>query len=279
LSPRQRLAVAVAVGALVFGVIVFALTRGGDDEQKVATGRTTTSTTAATSTTVVESTSSTESTVVTTSTTAFLNTTTTALGPVVSGEGAVLAKPPVAETRTSSSGCGSLNDPGWSSNCGIVQARDADLAWILETKSVIGGGTARRAYVFRRQSGSSWTLALAAKDDDGTTYADMRLRSADVSGDGSPDIVFGFRVQGTGQILMVDVVEGPGEVVVHRELSKGSVRVSSGQLDDWSANLGPDDPSCCPSSYTHGEVRKVSGAWRLVRQTSVPPDDVPPSQL
>ena len=157
-----------------------------------------------------------------------------------------------------------------------MTAGDTELAWLVGRHRGTG---ALRAYVFRRLVGNQWTVALSAADDDGVEFAGIVVRVEDVSGDGRPDIVFGIRHQGTGQILELDVVEAPGQVTLHRELDKGTAAVAPGQLEDWAAQFGPEDPNCCPSSFLHTVIRVEGGAWRAVAQEQVDPNSQPPGDF
>jgi hypothetical protein len=193
--------------------------------------------------------------------------------PVVTGQGAVLHAPATAETRLVpvGGGCEALGDPGWTVACGTANARGGVLAWVVETMATGDGDTARRAMVFRRGTGQQWSLVLRAADDSGGQFAAVRARVEDLSGDGAPEIAFGFTRTGASAVLALDVVEGPGNVVVHRELPRGVARVSSGQLDTWRRTDG--------ARYAHEVIQFRDGAWRIVASTPVPAGDVPPSQL
>jgi hypothetical protein len=117
-----------------------------------------------------------------------------------------------------------------------------------------------------------WKSVLEAVDADGSKWTAVKAVVVDISGDKADEIAFGFRGTGSGS-LAVDVVEGPGTVTAHRDLSKGSARVSTGQLDTWSAS------SASSGQYDHDVIRWVDGAWRVVLRNQSAAADVPPSQL
>ena len=73
-----------------------------------------------------------------------------------------------------------------------------------------------------------------------------------------------LRQVSTPETVTVDLVEAPGRVAVHRDLQRGSTRVSRGQLDVWTA----DDPA--GSSYQHDVIRFVEGAWRIAASAAPP---------
>jgi hypothetical protein len=257
--------------------LIVVATGGGDSGKKVTAG-TSTSSSAAPTTTTSTSTTTTAPPATTTSvppeaTTTAAPATTAPPMPVVTGQGAVLHEPATSETRVLApgAGCDQLGDSGWTVTCGMVGAKGGVLAWLVETRETASGGTARRALVLRRGSGQQWTVALRATDDSASQFSDVKVRAEDVSGDGASEIAFGFSRTGSSNVLSVDLVEGPGAVVVHRDLPKGVARVSSGQLDTWRRADSTHD--------VHEVIQFRNGAWHVVASAVVPASDVPPSQL
>ena len=258
-------------------VIVVLLAVLGDDGDRVAAGSTTTSSSSTSTSSTTETTV--ELVPVTTAppatsppTTAAAPPTTAAPQPVVGGSGAILTKPAASEVRTSSGGCESLATPGpgWTVSCGAVTAKGGtELVWLLERRS---SGDGSRTYVLRRTGPTSWTVVLSTLDPGGTRFSDVKVAVADVSGDGTQEIGFGFHVAGSGQILAVDLVEGPGMVAVHRDLPKGSARISTGQLNTWT----PDTAD--PAAVIKQIIRFTGGAWRITSSTKEP-GPAPASQL
>lgn len=198
----------------------------------------------------------------------------------VDGEGAVLtatrgpARPAAA--------CPALAEPGYGAECGTA----GDLVWLIESSRDTGG---LRVTVFEPAGPGTVRPALGVVDDgpDGAVrFAAITARAVDVSGDGVDELVVGFRGQGSGGSLDVDVVGhseggpergGPdAEVVVHRTLDQGQATATAGRLDLWSAVYGPGDARCCPSVWRHEVVTFVDGAWRVVASTderlSAPPE-------
>lgn len=267
---------AVVLAAFVTLLVVWA---NDDSPDTVVAGTSTssapTSTSTSTSTTVSPATSSTatSTTAAPAATTPTAAPPTTAVQPIVTGQGAVLAPPASPDVRTVPAGgnCSALADAGWEATCGTTGAKDAVLAWVVETRQTELGRTARRVLIFRRGSGQQWTLVLRAGDESGTQYTDIRARVEDVSGDGTGEIAVGFRRVGASAVLDVDLVEGPGVVAVHRELPRGAARVSSGQLDTWRR--------LDSSRFSHEVIQFRDRAWRIVGSAVVPAGDVPPSQL
>jgi hypothetical protein len=212
-------------------------------------------------------------------------TTSTTAPPPVNGSGAVLTPPPAADIRLessgngSASGCASLADPGWGGvECGTAQASGAALTWLIESRPPAAGAMGTRAYVFRMGAGGYQQVVLQALDDNGQRFTSVKARVESVES-GAADIVFGFRNQGSAEVLSVDLVRGAGVVAVHQDLYRGVARASAGQLDTWSAVLAAGDSNCCPASYQHDTIRFVNGVWELAGAETVSPSAVPPSQL
>ena len=288
MTKRQRMILIGAGGAaslLALVLLLVALTGGGDDDDADVASRGESSTTASSSTSSTQALDPVTSASTSSSTSTSAPPTTAPVPPPppeqppLSADGAVLQRPAVAPPRTydDAEGCASLADRGpWQVECDLVTAKGVDLAWMVAEHRATGE---LRSYVFRRLVGQQWTVALSAEDADPIEIAGVVVRTEDASGDGQPEIVFGFRHQGTGQILELDVVEAPGKVVLHRELDKGSATVRAGQIDDWSAQFDADDANCCPSTFLHTVIRFTDGAWRLVEQQQIAPDQQPPGDF
>lgn len=296
LTPRQKRVLGVLaalVAALSVLLLVLALVKDdGGDRVATSVPSTTSSTEGSTTTTSATSTTTAvaippamppTTTPTSTTTTAASPSTTSPPRPVVTGQGAVLSPPAAPSTRTLSpdGGCESLADPGsWEVRCDTVRVRGGQLIWLVAERPTANGTRTRRAYVFQRSGpGSQWNLVLEERDDEGTRLAGVNVRAADLSADGSPELAFGFATQGSASVLSVDVVDASATVVAHRDLPKGVVRVSTGQVDTWSAEGGAGEANCCPSSFVHEVIRFVDGAYRVLASERVRPEDVPPSQL
>lgn len=194
---------------------------------------------------------------------------TAAGGSVVGAGGAVLTRPSDSSTTRpvdKAKGCHSANDPGWRiEECGALRTAGTVLLWLVESR---GGGT--RTLVLREQSAGQWVVALAARDDSGKSFSSIGVRGEDISGDGQPELVFGFHRRGGDRVLAVDVVDASPGVVVHRELPRGTARTAKGQLDTWSA---------AGDGFDHVVIRFSDGAWRASPPKRVMAGDVPPGTV
>lgn len=282
LTQRQKVILAVVGGltaALVVALLLAVLLSDDPDESVVSDATTTTSSTVAeeTTTTVDLPTSTTAAPTTTTPPTVATTTSTEAPKPIVDGRGAVLGTAsPSGRREMTGNDCRTLAASGSTAECGLFRGKgDVDLAWLVESRTVGGDRagtttTARRAYVLRKAADGKWAPVLEARDDDGSRFSSVTARVDDVSGDGAAEATFGFRRRGAANTLSVDVVEGPGNVVVHRDAPGGSARVSGGQLDVWQS---------AGDRFDHLTIRFVDNAWRIVANVKETAGQVPPSQF
>lgn len=282
MTRRQQVVLGV-LGALLLATLITLLVRSGDGgDERVTAGSTTTGLLHQETSTTTSTTALAEPTTSTGPPTTALGDpgpgtapTTAAPAPVVTGQGSVLRPLAAGEVRTQPPGvgCEGLGDAGWQvDECDTVAAKGAQLVWMVQSRVLASGDTARRVYVFRHAGGQQWRLVLRVTDETGSRFAGVGVRVEDVSDDGAPEIAFGFRMV-ADDALAVDLVEGPGNVAVHRDLALGRARVSIGQLDLWRA-VTPGG-----STYAHEVIRYQGGAWRMVSSSTVRGSDVPPSQL
>lgn len=187
-------------------------------------------------------------------------------GDIVTHEGAVLARPDLSTPRPMVSDCRSLAEDGWTArSCDRVAARGADLVWLIQER-----GNRLRALVLRPSTAGTWVVILASPD--GTRWQGIRVAVADVSGDGPPEIAFGFSRADSGQ-LDIDLVEGPGRVVVHAAVTDGVARVRPLQFETW------EPVSSDPATYDHSVIRFDGGAYRRIETGRVPASSVPDGDL
>jgi hypothetical protein len=188
---------------------------------------------------------------------------------VVDGKGAVLTRPAnVAATRPvdKAKGCQSANDAGWKiEDCGALRSSGTVLLWVVEHK-----GPATRVLVLKEQTAGQWSTVLSAVDDTGTAWTKVGVRGEDISGDGQPELVFGFHERAADKALAVDLVDAAAAVVVHRDLVNGVVQAAKGTLTTWSA---------AGDGYDQVSVRFIGGSWRAsaperVDRTAAPASSV-----
>ncbi|HET9442630.1 MAG TPA: hypothetical protein VFO65_04860, partial [Acidimicrobiales bacterium] len=180
----------------------------------------------------------------------------TAGPPALGAQGALLAAPaaPVPRTIDKAKGCYSAVDPGWRVvQCGALKTKGTVLLWVVEARD-----KGLRALVVREVTPGQWAVVLAAADDDGSDWSSIGVRAEDLSGDGHPDLAFGFHRRTPDKVLAVDVVDAPGTVVLHHEVAGGVAQLAAGELALWQV---------LPDRAERLVVKFDGTAWRLVATT------------
>ena len=143
-------------------------------------------------------------------------------------------------------GChtGGLNwhHTGWTQDdCDIVlvgSSADTSMAWVTEHKDLSGGGRATRVSLMTPSSAGPWQTVLWAMDESGGgRWTALGVKSGDISGDGTAEIVVGFRMVGTAHTLALDAVRRTGTAMpsafYHSDLTMGRATVGGGHLTEY----------------------------------------------
>jgi hypothetical protein len=203
-------------------------------------------------------------------------------GDEVTAEGTELAKPSDPDTRQIDAelACRTfLETPG--GTCEIVMMAGGNALWTVEALDASGTGEHTWRVRIRVRSKTmpdgGWDVALQLPEN--ATFANVAVRAADVTGDGRPELLVGYRSGGTGQFESYDVVtyeQGKQlEVAAHRQgLHKGSVAVEGTSIVDYSAD--EESPECCPTRARRTVIAFGNGAFRVTQVTEVPIVEQPP---
>ena len=213
---------------------------------------------------------------------------------ILSADDAVLgpAAAPATKIVGPVQGCQVLLDAG-TGDCAFVTGEASGFAFTVEPGPRIDDVLASRPWTVRvyRPSPSvtdGWDLVLEAPATEGYTgalFAEVTARVTDVTGDDSPELLLGYRSEGTGQILDVDVVgmdaAGVPAVLAHDEVYKGSVLLRGQRLVTFRPVYRRADGNCCPTWIVRDVVRFDDGEFRVRPGARVPSDEVevPPSDL
>ena len=263
--------IAVIVGAAVlFGVgllLGFALGRsGGDETSAVPSPSTPTTITAAPSTVVV--------------------TPSPGQAPAISSDGAVLQEGDrTVVAAPSNAPCVALITAGTLGDCGEVSVAGQRVVWVVEQATTPTGAAAFSVGILTYvPDEGGWVRWLEASDPAGERWADVNVLPSDLTSDGVPELLVGFRSLGEGDVLEYDIVgydeNAIPEVLAHPERArKGSVVVSAGTVQEYSAQYPNDEPVCCPPTFLRRTIAFQDGFFRVVGSESVVTTAVPPSQL
>jgi hypothetical protein len=214
---------------------------------------------------------------------------------VLSTDDAVLERVavPVSETLPPVHGCRRLLDAG-RGDCTVVHGAEGRLVVTVQPGRRIDDILVSRPWtvrVYRPAAGvpDGWELALATRhpdgDGDGPLFAAVTAKAVDITRDGKDELIVGYRSEGTGMILDVDIVGvdpgGAPRVLAHDQLYKGSVVFRHGRLVAWAPEYERTDANCCPTWVRRAVLELRDGAFSVdadprVRSRRV---DVPASEL
>ena len=158
--------------------------------------------------------------------------------------------------------CRSLSRTGIDAECGLITPDDPGAAWTIEPD---GTGSD----VLLRDAGTEVIYSVVLRS---LAPPSRRPILVDATGDGSNDLVFGWRDD--GGTLGVDIVELRGDsaaVTLHLSLPDGRLTVGDGQIDAWSGVRAPGESTA--TSWDHLVYTKVGGRWDVTSEI----DNSPPS--
>jgi hypothetical protein len=133
--------------------------------------------------------------------------------------------------------------------------------------------------VYRPAAGvpDGWEVGLTTHADagaDGPLYAAVTAKAVDVTRDGADELVLGYRSEGTGMILDVDIVgtdqQGSPQVLAHDQLYKGSVVFRHGRLIAWTPVYERADANCCPTWIERDVLAYRDGAFTVDAGPKIP---------
>ena len=206
--------------------------------------------------------------------------------PAISSQGQVLQEGDRAVTAAPANAtCAALVTAGTLGDCGEVVVAGQRVVWVVEQATTPTGAPAFTARIstFVPEEGG-WVQWLEASDPAGERWSDVNVLAADLTSDGVPELLVGFRSVGEAQTLEYDIVgyseAAVPEVLAHPDAApKGSVIVSAGTIQEYSAQYPNDEPVCCPPNYLRRTIAFEDSFFRVVGSETVVVTAVPPSQL
>ena len=211
------------------------------------------------------------------------------VGDEITGERTRLISPSEPETRQidAEAACRTfLERPDGS--CEIVRMQGGIALWTIEAEPEVVGADEHvwRLRVWAQSEtmpDGGWRVALQLPEGgppaDRPSFAAVSVKSVDVTGDGSPELLVGYRAGGTGQFESYDVITfalgTEPRVAAHREqLHKGSVTITGSSIVDYSADQS--SPECCPETATRTVITSGrEGTFRIAAVDEVPIDEQP----
>ena len=206
--------------------------------------------------------------------------------PAISTQGQVLQEGdrPVT-TAPANATCAALITAGTLGDCGEVVVAGQRVVWVVEQATTATGAAAFTARIstFVPDEGG-WVRWLEASDPAGERWSNVNVVATDLTSDGVPELLVGFRSVGDAQTLEYDIVgyseAAVPEVLAHPEPApKGSVIVSAGTVQEYAAQYPNDEPVCCPPTYLRRTIAFEDSFFRVLGSETVVTTAVPPSQL
>jgi hypothetical protein len=166
--------------------------------------------------------------------------------------------------------------------CEIVMMAGGNALWTVD--ALPGSGPGEQVWHVRIRVRSKsmpdggWDVALGLPERPDTLFANVSVKAADVTGDGRPELLVGYRSAGTGQFEAYDVITYEQRkqlgVAAHRQrLHKGSVALEGTTIVDYSAD--EESPECCPTSARRTAIAFSGGEFRVTQVSDVPIDQQP----
>jgi hypothetical protein len=166
--------------------------------------------------------------------------------------------------------------------CEIVMMAGGNALWTVDALPGSGPGEQGWHVRIRVRSKSmpdgGWDVALGLPERPEPLFASVAVKAGDVTGDGRPELLLGYRLGGTGQFEAYDVVTyEQGKqlgVAAHRQgLHKGSVALEGTTIVDYSAD--EESPECCPTKARRTAIAFSGAEFRVAEVSDVPIDQQP----
>jgi hypothetical protein len=207
---------------------------------------------------------------------------------------AIVRKPASIVTRTLApdQGCQVLLDTG-DGDCRAITTAHGTIVVTVEPGAPVDPGLVSRPWIVRVYGPDTtvkdgWSIALSTRPsgaDPGPLYANVTAIAADVTGDGHDELLVGYRSEGTGQILDVDIVgttrAGAPKVLAHDQLYKGTVVAKHGRIVTYTPVYRGSDANCCPTFIERDTIRFHDGAFHVepgprtpTKRAHIPPGDL-----
>ena len=184
-----------------------------------------------------------------------------------------LLRPVTAAVSRTAARCDDLAVPGGTHRCGSVSTGSAVLAWLDETMTGADGLDQHQVSVWRADPATrgGWVEQLATQVPDAIGVAEVDVTQVRLR-DGSQQLAVQYAMEGSGAVLVVDLVGGAGTVAASFGVYRGTFTVEpDGALTALYPMYAQDDPNCCPSlGRGRAAIRWTGGTWRFASVTHLP---------
>jgi hypothetical protein len=166
--------------------------------------------------------------------------------------------------------------PGWNvADCQSMPSyNDGLIAMVLRQS---GDGHFGVAVLFR--SGANFVQRYWAEEPGAGTWSGVTLQVGDYHFDDGAEVWVGYRYDGTGQYLDLDVLDPlPGGVFFLggvQGLDHGVVDLHPGGATVQDAVYAASDPGCCPSNMRQRTITFAADRWRIDAGTTTPAASTP----
>lgn len=123
-------------------------------------------------------------------------------------------------------------------------------------------------------SGASLVQRYRAEEEAAGVWTGVTVQLGDYNGDDGAEVWVGYRYDGSGQYLDLDVLDpradGTFQLGGLQGLDHGVVDLHPGGATVQSAVYGPSDAGCCPSSVLQRTISYTGNRWRVNTGTTYP---------
>jgi hypothetical protein len=212
----------------------------------------------------------------------------------LTARGAIVQPPkvPVTKPLQPDQGCQVLLDAG-TGDCAVLETAHGTLVFTVEAGPYESDVLVSRPWTVRVYRASKTVpdgeeVALETRPqgtEPGPVFANVTAKVADVTGDGRPELLIGYRSEGTGQFLDVDIVstkaDGALVVLAHERLDHGVVKLANGHFIQYTPVYKKGDANCCPTFIERDTIRWRDGAFHVERGPRTPTKKakIPPGDL
>jgi hypothetical protein len=212
----------------------------------------------------------------------------------LTARGAIVQPPKASVTKLlqPDQGCQVLLDAG-TGDCAVLETAHGTLVFTIEagpyeSDVLVSRPWTVRVYRSSKAVSDGEEVGLETRPqgtEPGPVFAGVTAKTADVSGDGKPELLIGYRSEGTGQFLDVDIVstkaDGAPVVLAHERLDHGVVKLANGHFIQYTPVYEKGDANCCPTFIERDTVRWRNGAFHVERGPRVPTkqSETPPGDL